>query len=155
MLVKNIGQQLVGITAGVALAIGGTASVTYAQSASEVSLYQAGYNAGMRLESEGYTLYNLDDAPYYTVFLENGDIDTVSVDIPYTGQYVLLIGGDDDTVDLDLYFPQIGAIDDTFGNTGLIEFSVTQPGEFVYDIDMLDCQAANCGVYAVLLRISD
>ena len=153
MSLNSVGRQLVGVTAGVAIAIAGTASATYAQSASEDSMYQAGYNAGVRLQEAGYSLNSLEGAPYYTAFLETGDVNTVSVDIPYAGEYVLLIGGDYDTVDLDVYFPQVGASDTTFGPTGLIEFTVTQPGEFIYEIDMLNCDAGNCGVYAVLLTV--
>ncbi|MEM6836703.1 MAG: hypothetical protein AAF609_07585 [Cyanobacteria bacterium P01_C01_bin.120] len=154
MSVKNIGYQLAGVTAGVAIVVG-SATTALAQNATEDSMYQAGYNAGVRLQSAGYDLNNLEGAPYYTAFLENGDVQTVSVNIPYTGEYVLLIGGDDDTMDLDVYFPQIGAQDVTYGPTGLIEFSVTQPGEFVYEIDMLECQTVNCGVYAVLLTVDN
>lgn len=155
MSVKGIGRQLAGATAGLAIFVGGTASVVFAQTATEDSMYQAGYNAGARLQQAGYSLTSLEGAPYYTAFLQSGDINTVSVDIPYTGEYLLLIGGDDDTVDLDVYFPQVGVSDTTFGPTGLIEFTVTQPGEFVYEIDMLDCAAGNCGVYAVLLSVDN
>jgi len=154
MSLNRVGRQLIGLTAGVAIALGSAAPAVVAQSATEDSMYQAGYNAGLRLRDAGYDLTSLDGAPYYTAFLENGDVRTVSVDIPYTGEYVLLIGGDDDTVDLDVYFPQIGASDTTYGPTGLIEFTVTQPGEFVYEIDMLDCATMNCGVYAVLLTVN-
>jgi len=154
MSLNSVSRQLIGITAGVAIAVGSTASAVVAQNATEDSMYQAGYNAGLRLQQAGYDLTSLDGAPYYTAFLENGDFRTVSVDIPYTGEYVLLIGGDDDTVDLDVYFPQIGASDTTYGPTGLIEFTVMQPGQFVYEIDMLNCATANCGVYAVLLTVN-
>lgn len=153
MSTNNYGQRLLGVVAGTAIALIGTTSATLAQNATEDSMYQAGYNAGVRLREAGYNLNTLDGAPYYTAFLETGEVNTISVDIASTGEYVLLIGGDDDTVNLDVYFPQIGASDTTFGPTGLIEFTVTQPGEFIYEIDMLDCAAGNCGVYAVLLTV--
>ncbi len=155
MSVTSFGRQLAGVTAGCAIVVSGTASAGLAQNATEEAMYQAGYNAGMRLQAEGYDLNTLEGAPYYADFLRSGDVYTISVDIPSTGDYLLLIGGDDDTVDLDVYFSQIGANDTTFGPTGLIEFTVTQPGEFAYEIDMLDCAAANCGVYAVLLTVDN
>jgi len=92
MSLNSVSRQLIGITAGVAIAVGSTASAVVAQNATEDSMHQAGYNAGLRLQQAGYDLTSLDGAPYYTAFLANGDVRTVSVDIPYTGEYVLLIG---------------------------------------------------------------
>lgn len=155
MFTNAIVRRSVTVTAGLAIALTSSASVTLAQSASEVSMYQAGYNAGQRLQQEGFSLDNLDGAPYYTDFLEDGEVSSISVNIPSTGNYILLVGGDDDTADLDVYFPQINANDVTFGRTAFINFDVTRPGEFVYEIDMLDCQTPNCGVYAVLLRVGN
>lgn len=155
MFAHNIARQFAGITFLVAAATVGTTSATFAQSASSVSLYQAGYNAGARLQSEGYTLNTLEGAPYYETFLEGGASKSVKVSIPYAGRYVLLVGGDSDTVDLDVNFSQIGVIEDTFGRTALIDFSVATPGDFFYTIDMLNCQTGNCGVSAFLLRIGN
>lgn len=153
MFIKDIVRQCAGVTAGFAIAVGGSVPAAFAQSASEASLYQAGYNAGARLQAEGYSLNTLDGVPYYNAFLESGESQTVRVNIPSTGSYVLLIGGDDDTVDLDLYFPQINASDTTFGRTAFINFDVSRTGEFFYEIDMQNCQTSNCGVFAVLLRV--
>jgi hypothetical protein len=155
MFANNIARQFASITFLVAAATVGTASATFAQSASSVSLYQAGYNAGSRLQSQGYTLNTLEGAPYYDTFLESGVSQSVRVSIPYAGRYVLLVGGDNDTVDLDVNFSQIGAIDDTFGRTAFIDFRVASPGDFFYTIDMLNCQAGNCGVAAFLFRIGN
>ena len=82
-------------------------------------------------------------------------IGAVAVVFLVAGVAIALLVGDDDTVDLDVYFPQIGIEDVTYGPTGLIEFTVTQPGEFVYEIDMLECETVNCGVYAVLLTVGN
>ena len=146
-------KRLVTTAVATTAVIAGSVSPLQAQSASEVSMYEAGLNAGERLAAEGYDLYSLETAPYYTAFLKGGQNQTVTVDIPRTGSYILLVGGDNDTVDLDLYFPQVSARDVTFGNTAFINFDVYRPGRFTYNINMLNCQAVNCGVYAVLLSI--
>lgn len=153
MLINNIVRQCAVVTVGFMFAANVNIPATFAQSPSERSLYQAGYNAGQRLQQEGFSLNTLEGAPYYETFLESEEIITVGVDIPSTGNYILLVGGDDDTVDLDVYFPQINASDVTFGNTAFIDFQVLRPGEFSYEIDMLDCRTVNCGVYAVLLKV--
>jgi hypothetical protein len=136
-----------------AVALSGSALSVSGQSLSEVSMRQAGYNAGQRLVQEGYEILSIDGAPHYGVFLRSGEVDYVSVDIPRTGKYVLVVGGDNDTRDLDLYFPQIDAYDTSYGLTGFVEFTVYRPGRFVYQIDMLNCGNANCGVFAVLLAV--
>lgn len=153
MSINSIVRQCAGVAAGCVLAMGGSTSVALAQSASEASLYQAGYNAGVRLQQEGFELTSLDNAPYYDGFLEHREVRTISVSIPRSGEYVLLVGGDDDTADLDVYFPQINASDVSYGNTAFINFNVSRPGEFYYEIDMINCRTANCGVHAVLLRV--
>lgn len=153
MSISGIVRQCAGVAAGCVVAVGASTSVALAQSASEASLYQAGYNAGLRLQQEGFELTSLDGAPYYDGFLENREIRTISVSIPRPGEYILLVGGDDDTVDLDLYFPQINASDVSYGNTAFINFNVSRPGEFVYEVDMINCRTVNCGIHAVLLRV--
>jgi len=146
-------RQWAGVTLGLAMAAATSAPVV-AQSSDDY-LYQAGYNAGVRLQQEGYSLNNLDGAPYYESYLDDGEVRTITVDISRTGNYVLVIGGDDDTVDLDAYFSQIGANDTTMGPTAFFDFNVTQPGRFSYQIDMVNCATPSCAVYAVLLSVGD
>ena len=152
MIIKNIVRQCMGFSTGFAIVLGGIASPVFAQSASENSIYEAGYNAGQRLVREGFSLRTLEGVPYYNAFLESGDIRTVRVNIPRPGNYVLLVGGDNDTIDLDMHFPQADASDVTFGRTAFINFDVYRSGDFFYDIHMLNCQTINCGVTAVLLK---
>lgn len=152
MFIKDIVRQCASVTAGFAIAMGSSIPAVFAQSASEISLYQAGYNAGIRLQQEGFSLNSLEGVPYYDVFLESGEAITVRVNVLHTGDYVLLVGGDNDTDDLDVYFPQVNASDVTFGRTAFINFNVFRPGEFFYEMDMRNCGTANCGVVAVLLK---
>lgn len=155
MSVKNIVNRFASITAGLAVTLCSTAPAAVAQSASQTSIYQAGANAAARLRAGGYTLNHLDNVPSYDAFLRGGQRVSVSVNVPSPGKYVLLVGGDNDTTDLDVYFPQIGASDVTYGRTALISFDVYRTGQFIYDIDMLNCRAPNCGVFAVLLRVGN
>jgi hypothetical protein len=155
MSIKKIVRQCVGVVVSLTITMGGSISAASAQTASEVSIYQAGYSAAQRLVQEGFRLYTLDGAPYDVFFARNGEVTTMDLYIPRTGNYVLLVGGDNDTYNLDVYFPQADASDITYGRTGFINFDVYRPGRFVYQIDMLSCKTANCGVYAVLLRVSD
>lgn len=148
-------RRLLGVAAGLTLAASATVPKAWAQPAPDAALYQAGSNAAKRLLEAGYLVHTFDGAPVYETFLGGGQSRNVSVAIPSAGQYVLLVGGDDDTVDLDVYFPQVSASDTTEGPTALIPFDVNHSGQFFYNIDMQRCQAANCGVFAVLLRIGD
>lgn len=155
MSIKSVLWKCACLTAGIAVSISGTTSESLAGRASEASMRQAGYNAGLRLKKEGYSLRTLKGAPYYTAFLKDGQTRDIRVNIPSRGKYVLLVGGDNDTADLDAYFPQINARDTTLGNTAFFDFRVSRPGNFFYRINMLDCQTPNCGVYAVLLRVGN
>jgi hypothetical protein len=152
MAIQGIARLCAGLTIGLAMNMTGAAA--FAQTASELSIWQAGYNAGSRLASEDFTLLNLDGVPFYSDFLRGGEIQTISVEVPSPGRYVLLIGGDNDTVNLDLYAPQINANDTSFGRTGFIEFDVFRPGRFFYQVDMQRCNAGNCGMVAYLLKVS-
>ena len=118
-------------------------------------MYQASFNALDRVAREGYTIDNLDGVPEYSTYLRDGESQRVSVNIPDTGDYILVIGSDNDTNDLDAYFSQIDASDVSYGPTAFFDFSVTRPGDFTYEIDMLDCATPNCGVFAVLLRVGN
>ncbi|MCA1992419.1 MAG: hypothetical protein LDL41_10335 [Coleofasciculus sp. S288] len=138
---------VVALTGGVRAAFG------QAISSSTRSMEQAGLNAGYRLRAEGYDLYNIKNTPQYHTFMPNRTTKTVSVDVPTTGQYILLVGGDDDTQDLDIELHDVGS-DTTSANTGFILFNVYKPGRFLYDIQMVDCRAPNCGVFAVLLTVN-
>ncbi|NEP23860.1 hypothetical protein [Moorena sp. SIO3I6] len=118
--------------------------------ASSRSMYEAGLNMRARLKSEGYDLISLKDVPYYHRFMRGYTTQTVYVDIPKTGRYILLVGGDNDTQDLDIKLHGIGS-DLSRANTGFIVFNVYKPGRLYYDIKMLGCKAPNCGIFAVLL----
>ena len=131
------------------------AAVAQSDSASGRSMYQASFNALDRVAREGYTIDNLDGVPEYSTYLRDGESQRVSVNIPDTGDYILVIGSDNDTNDLDAYFSQIDASDVSYGPTAFFDFSVTRPGDFTYEIDMLDCATPNCGVFAVLLRVGN
>ncbi|MEM9803858.1 MAG: hypothetical protein AAF959_01145 [Cyanobacteria bacterium P01_D01_bin.56] len=152
MSIKRIVHQAASLTLGCVLAVSGTTSAAFAKTASERSMYDAGYNAGLRLYSEGYGHLDIAQGSYYSGFLQHRENRTITVDIPRTGVYVLAIGGDNDTVDLDAEFPQINGIDNAYGRTAFFEFTVYRPGRFSYEIDMLNCQTTNCGVYAILLN---
>lgn len=138
---------VIAFTGGVRAAFG------QAISPSTRSMEQAGLNAGYRLRAEGYDLYNLENIPQYHAFMRSNTTQTVSVDVPTTGQYILLVGGDDDTQDLDIELHDIGS-DITPANTGFILFNIYKPGRLFYDIKMLDCRAPNCRVFAVLLTVN-
>lgn len=154
MFVKEVARKSAYALTGFLVAIGLNVP-TFAQSASEISIYQAGYNAGIRLQREGFSLDTAVGAPSISLFLRSGETRQVRFNVPRTGRYILLVGGDNDTVDLDVYFRQANINDVSFGNTALIDFDVFRPGEFLYEIHMLRCQAGNCGVHAVLLREYD
>lgn len=155
MLAKSVVCSCVSLAATIAIAMEGIGSGTLAQSASEVSMYQAGHNVGLRLKQEGFSLNRLEGAPYYEGFLESGKTQNVKVNVPSTGEYILVVGGDNDTRDLDVYVPQINVSDTGFGTTAFVHFEVYRPGQLLYSIDMQSCQAGNCGVFAVLLSVGD
>ncbi|NET42842.1 hypothetical protein [Okeania sp. SIO2B3] len=114
-------------------------------------MYEAGVNLRRRLSAEGYDLISLQDVPMYHSFMRAYTTQTVFVDVKQTGSYILLVGGDNDTQDLDITLQGIGS-DSTRASTGFIKFNVYRPGRFFYDIKMLGCRTKNCGVFAVLLK---
>ena len=153
--VKNlIVRQFSAAAVATVIAFTGNVHAAFGQaiSASTESMEQAGLNAGYRLRTEGYNLYNLDNVPSYSSFMRSYTTETVFVDVPTTGQYILLVAGDDDTQDLDIELDGIGS-DLSSASTGFILFDVYKPGRLWYDIKMLGCDAPNCGVFAVLLTV--
>ncbi|MGK7889199.1 MAG: hypothetical protein AB4042_07680 [Leptolyngbyaceae cyanobacterium] len=154
MLTQKVVRQCALAIASLSVAFNSGISGALAQSAAERSIEQAAYNTGLRLQHEGYVLRSLDGALTYQTFIANGASESIRFNVPYTGNFVLAIGGDHNTADLDLYFPQINGGDTSFGPTGFSDFNVYRPGEFYYTIDMVDCQAAVCGVYAIVLEVT-
>lgn len=148
-------RQYTGLMMGCTIALGGLPSPAIAQSASNISMREAVASARQRLTQEGYSVNSVEGAPYYTAFLRSGEARSVRVNIPRQGNYVLVVAGDNDTVDLDVYANQFNAHDVSFGPTGLLDFNVYRTGELVYEIDMLQCDAGNCGVVALLLSVGN
>jgi hypothetical protein len=153
MLNSNFLRWCTSWMVGGAIALGSLPLAGVAQTASEVSLGEAGSNAGQRLAQEGYSINTLDGVPYYTGFMRDGEVRNIRVRIPQRGNYILVVAGDNDTVDLDIYANQMNASDTSFGRTAFINFDVVRPGELIYEIDMQNCAAPNCGVIAVLLSV--
>ena len=152
----RVTRRLTSTVAGLSvLAAGFTPAAVAQDAASGRAMFQATYNALERVSNEGYTVENLDGVPEYTTYLRDGETQQVRVNIPTAGDYILVIGGDNDTNDLDAYFSQINSSDTSYGPTAFFDFTVTRPGDFTYEIDMLDCSTPNCGVYAVLLRVGN
>lgn len=147
-------RQFSAAVAATVIAFTGGINAVSAQSssASNESISQAARKARVRLDSEGYTVTNTNNLPTYHTFMKAYTTKTVYVDIKTKGRYVLVVGSDNDTQDLDIELRGIGS-DTSRASTGFVEFNVYKPGRLHYDIKMLGCRANNCGVYAALLSI--
>lgn len=148
-------RRWAGLAVGSAIALTSLPAVVFAQNASQASLREAAAFARARLSQEGYSITSLDGVPYYTGFLRHREVRNIRVNVPRRGNYVLLVSGDSDTVDLDIRMNQINASDVSFGRTAFLNFNVYRSGDMFYEIDMQRCDAPNCGVVAVLLRVGN